>query len=148
MTKLEDILRTKDDRLLLAQRVLFAAIMFPHGAQHALGWFGGYGFGGTFGWMTGTLGIPAPFAALAIAVEIVAPFFLLAGLGAILAVAATTHASNGFFMNWVGTNAGEGFEYHLLGIALAASIVVRGSGALSVDRFLATRRPFIRRVEA
>ena len=148
-----DLFSTKDDRLLFAQRAAFALIMFAHGAQHALGWFGGYGFGGTFGWMTGTLGIPAPFAALAIVVEIVAPFFLLVGLGgrlaaaglaAILAVAATTHAANGFFMNWVGTNAGEGFEYHLLGIALAASIVVRGSGAYSLDLAL----PITRRAEA
>jgi putative oxidoreductase len=148
-----NVFSTKDDRLLFGQRLLFAVVMFPHGAQHALGWFGGYGFGGTFGWMTGTLGIPAPFAALAIVVEIVAPFFLLAGLGgrvaagglaAILAVAATTHAANGFFMNWVGANAGEGFEYHLLGVGLAASIVVRGSGAFSLDRILAARRSLLR----
>ena len=154
---LTDLVATKDDRLLFAQRALFAAVMFPHGAQHALGWFGGYGFGGTYGWMTGTLGIPAPFAALAIVVEIVGPLFLLAGLGgrlaaaglaAILAVAATTHASTGFFMNWVGAQSGEGFEYHLLGIALAASVVVRGSGAFSLDRILATRRSFVRRAEA
>ena len=157
LSNLSNVLDTKDDRLLFAQRGVFAAIMFPHGAQHALGWFGGYGFGGTFGWMTGTLGIPAPFAAVAIVTEIVAPLFLLAGLGgrlasaslaAILAVAATTHAANGFFMNWVGANAGEGFEYHLIAVALAASIVVRGSGAFSLDRILgarlAARRGFIR----
>jgi putative oxidoreductase len=152
-----NLFSTRDDRLLFAQRVLFAAVMFPHGAQHALGWFGGHGFGGTYGWMTGTLGIPAPFAALAIVVEVVAPLFLFAGLGgrlaaaglaAILAVAATTHVSNGFFMNWVGANPGEGFEYHLLGMALAASVVVRGSGAFSLDRVLAARAPFTRRAEA
>lgn len=151
-----DVFSTKDDRLLFAQRVLFAAVMFPHGAQHALGLFGGYGFGGTYGWMTGTLGIPAPLAALAIVVELVAPLLLAAGLGgrvaalglaAILGVAATTHTANGFFMNWVGANAGEGFEYHLLGIALAASVIVRGSGAFSVDRVLAQRASFTRRVE-
>jgi putative oxidoreductase len=152
-----NVFSTTDDRLLFGQRILLASVMFPHGAQHALGWFGGYGFGGTYGWMTGTLGIPAPFAALAIVVEIVAPFFLLAGLGgrlaaaglaAILAVAATTHVSNGFFMNWTSANPGEGFEYHLLGIALAASIVVRGSGAFSLDRMLAARRPLTDRVAA
>lgn len=151
------LLDTKNDRLVFAQRLLFAAVMFPHGAQHALGWFGGYGFGGTYGWMTGTLGVPGPFAALAIVVEVVGPVFLLAGLGGrlaaaglagVLAVAATTHASNGFFMNWVSANAGEGFEYHLLGIALAASVVVRGSGAFSLDRALTTRGSYIRRVEA
>ena len=119
--------------------------MFPHGAQHALGWFGGYGFAGTYQWMTATVGVPAPFAVLAIVTELVAPLMLLvgigtrvaaAGLGAVLAVAALTHVSNGFFMNWFGAQAGEGFEYHLLGMALAVAIVRRGGGALSLDRRL------------
>jgi putative oxidoreductase len=152
-----DLLSTKDDRLVFAQRLLFAAIMFPHGAQHLAGWFGGYGFGGTYEWMTGTLHIPGVFAALAIVVEFFAPLFLLAGLGgrlaaaglaAILAVAATTHAANGLFMNWVGANPGEGFEYHLLGIALAASVIVRGSGAFSLDRILASKRALTDHVAA
>ncbi len=139
------VLATTGDRVSAGQRVLLAAVMFPHGAQHALGWFGGYGFSGTYGWMTGTLGIPGPLAALAIVTELVAPPLLLVGLGGrvaaaglavILAVAATTHLSSGFFMNWWGTSSGEGFEYHLLGIALALGVVVRGSGALSVDRAL------------
>ncbi|XXY48014.1 hypothetical protein WME91_49250 [Sorangium sp. So ce269] len=39
-------------------------------------------------------------------------------------------------MNWLGSQAGEGWEYHALAIAIAAAIVVRGSGALSVDRRL------------
>jgi putative oxidoreductase len=129
-------------------RVALAAILFPHGAQHALGWFGGYGFGGTFQWMTGTLGFPAPLAALAILVELLAPLALLVGLGGRLAAlglfglmvgAASTHLANGFFMNWFGTlKAGdEGFEYHLLVMALAAVVVLAGSGALSLDRRIA-----------
>lgn len=117
--------------------MLLAAVMFPHGAQHALGWFGGYGFSGTYGWMTGTLGIPGPLAAIAIVTELVAPLFLLVGLGGRIA-AAGLGAIPGFFMNWVGAKAGEGFEYHLLGIALAIGIVIRGSGAFSVDRVLVT----------
>jgi putative oxidoreductase len=139
---------TGDDRAALVLRVVFAAVMWPHGAQHALGWFDGYGFAGTYGWMTGTIGVPGVLAALAIVTELVAPLFLLvglggrvaaAGLGVVLAVAATTHASNGFFMNWVGQQKGEGFEYHLLGVAIAVALVVRGSGALSIDRRLASR---------
>ena len=93
-------------------RVALAAVMFPHGAQHALGWFGGYGFAGTFDWMTGTLGFPAPLAALAIVVELLAPLALLVGLGGRLAAlglfglmvgAASTHLASGFFMNWFGS---------------------------------------------
>lgn len=138
-----------DDRLAPAlARVALGAIMIPHGAQHALGLLGGYGFRGTLGWMTTTLGFPAPLAALAIAVELVAPYLLLAGAfgrGAAFGIvglmvgALTTHVPNGFFMNWFGAlPAGhEGFEYHLLAIALAAVVVIEGSGAYSVDRRLA-----------
>jgi putative oxidoreductase len=128
-------------------RVALGLVMFPHGAQHALGWFGGYGFSGTLGWMTDTLGFPAPAAALAIAVELLAPFALVAGVGGRLAAAGIiglmlgalgTHVPNGFFMNWFGAmKAGvEGYEYHLIAIALGAVVVVEGSGALSVDRLL------------
>lgn len=139
---LRRLLATTDDKAALLLRTTFAAVMWPHGAQHALGWFGGFGFEGTHRWMTGTVGVPAPLATLAIVTELVAPVFLFVGLGGrvaagllgvVLAVAATTHAANGFFMNWTGTQAGEGFEYHLLGVAIAAALVVKGSGALSVD---------------
>jgi putative oxidoreductase len=139
------LLATDDDKVALFLRVVFAGILWPHGAQHALGWFGGYGYSGTYEWMTGTLGVPGPLATLAILTELVAPLPLLvglggrvaaAGLGTVLAVAATTHAANGFFMNWTGRQAGEGFEYHLLGVAIAVALAARGSGALSLDRRL------------
>ena len=144
------LIATRADHGALAGRVVLGAIMLPHGLQHALGLFGGYGFTGTLGWMTATLGIPAPLAALAIVVELVAPFALVLGLGGRLAAlgilglmigAANTHLSNGFFMNWFGAlPAGtEGFEYHLLAIGLSAVVALNGSGALSLDRWLSQR---------
>ncbi len=144
------VLATGDDVAGLVARVALGVIIFPHGAQHALGWFGGYGFGGTFAWMTGTLGIAAPLAALAIVVELLAPIALVVGVGGraaalgifgLMATAASTHAANGFFMNWVGARApgAEGFEYHLLAMALAAVVVIKGSGAFSLDRRLGAR---------
>ena len=131
-------------------RIALALALFPHGAQHALGWFGGYGFGGTHAWMTKTLGFPAPLAALAIVTELVAPVALLLGLGGRLAAlgiagimlgAISTHFQNGFFMNWFGAlPAGqEGFEYHLLVLALCAVVALKGSGPLSLDRWLSRR---------
>ena len=144
------LLTTRADRGALTGRVVLGAILLPHGFQHALGLFGGYGFSGTLGWMTDTLGFPAPLAALAIVTELLAPFSLVLGLGGRLAAlgaiglmvgAASTHAANGFFMNWFGTlPAGtEGFEYHLLAIGLAAVVAVNGSGAVSIDRWITTR---------
>jgi putative oxidoreductase len=49
-------------------------------------------------------------------------------------VMVTGHA--GFFMNWSGTQKGEGYEYHLLAIGLSVAILVKGSGAFSIDRAL------------
>ncbi len=132
-------------------RLALGLVMLPHGAQHVLGWFGGYGFGGTLTWMTDTLGFPAPLAALALVTEISAPVALVLGLGGRVAAlglvglmlgALSTHATNGFFMNWFGAlPAGqEGFEYHLVVIALAGTVVLQGSGAWSLDRLLASRR--------
>ena len=144
---LAGLLSTTEDAAPAVARAALGLIMFPHGAQHALGWFGGYGFGGTFGWMTRTLGFPAPLAALAIVIELCAPVALLLGLGgrvaaagiaAIMLGAIRTHAPHGFFMNWFGAlpPGGEGFEYHLLVIALAAVVAIKGSGAWSFDRRL------------
>ena len=147
---LRKLISTNSDVGALAGRIVLGAIMLPHGFQHALGLFGGYGFNGTLGWMTKTLGFPAPLAAIAIVTELVAPFALLAGFGGrfaalgitgIMAGAISTHAPNGFFMNWFGAlPAGvEGFEYHLLAIGLAAVVTLNGSGALSLDRWLTNR---------
>ncbi len=142
------LLRTTADNGALVIRTALAVVLFPHGAQHALGWFGGYGFAGTHAWMTKTVGFPSALAALAIVTELLAPIALLLGIGGRLAAlgifglmvgAASTHVPSGFFMNWFGAMpaGSEGFEYHLLVMAMAAAIVIRGSGALSLDRRLA-----------
>lgn len=132
-------------------RVALGLIMFPHGAQHALGWFGGYGFAGTHQWMTETLGFPAALVTLAIGVELMAPVALVLGIGGRIAAlgivglmvgAASTHLGNGFFMNWFGAlpAGAEGFEYHLLVLAIGLAVAIEGSGAGSIDRALARRR--------
>jgi len=144
---LRTLIATRPGSAPVVARLVLGLVMLPHGTQHALGWFGGYGFRGTLGWMTGTLGFPAPLAALAIAVELLAPVALVFGLGGRLAAAgifglmvgaASTHLPNGFFMNWFGALAPgvEGYEYHLIALALAAVVVIEGSGALSIDRLL------------
>lgn len=130
-------------------RVALALVLFPHGAQKLLGWFGGYGWSGTMGFLTGKIGLPAPIAALVILIESLGPVFLLLGLltrpvalgviAIMLGAIATVHAPNGFFMNWSGAQAGEGFEYHLLVIAMALVLLVSGGGSLSADRRLAPR---------
>ena len=130
-----------------AARLLLAVVMFPHGAQKALGWFGGYGWSGTMGFLTGQVGLPAALAALVIGIEFLAPLFLVAGLAtraAALGIAAvmvgavvTVHLPFGFFMNWSGAQGGEGFEYHLLALGLAVALLLEGAGRASLDRLLA-----------
>jgi putative oxidoreductase len=127
-------------------RVALGSVMFAHGAQKALGWFGGHGYDATMGFLTGGAGLPAPIAFLVIAIEFAGAAALvvgasgrLAALGigvVMLGAIVTTHLDHGFFMNWFGTKAGHGFEYHLLAIGLAAGVTVTGSGAYSVDRWL------------
>jgi len=147
---LRSALDTNATPALTTIRLALGLVIFPHGAQHALGWFGGYGFAGTVGWMTGELGIPLPFAVLAVVTELLATLALVAGLGGrlaglgiagLMAVAATTHAPNGFFMNWVGSlpAGAEGYEYHLLALAMGLAVALGGSGAWSVDRWLVAR---------
>lgn len=143
------LVTTKDPSATIARLVL-GGVLLPHGAQHLFGSFGGYGYTGERDWMVATLGVPGAVAGFAIVMEVVAPLLLLVGLGGryaavwlagFMVVAASTHASVGFFMNWFGKQSGEGFEYHLLAIALSAVVAVRGSGAWSIDRlFSASRR--------
>ena len=143
------LLATPNDYTATIARITLGLVMFPHGAQKALGWFGGHGFTGTMGFFTENLGLPAPLAFLVILAESLGAAALVAGLaGRVMAfgIAAVmagavgmAHLSHGFFMNWTGTAAGEGFEYHLLAITLAAVVMVRGSGAYSIDARL-TRR--------
>jgi len=49
------------------------------------------------------------------------------------------HWQNGFFMNWFGNQKGEGFEYHLLVIAIGIALMIRGGGALSIDKAIAEK---------
>ena len=46
------------------------------------------------------------------------------------------HGRNGLFMDWFGARKKQGYEYHLLAIALALVLVAKGSGAFSLDRVL------------
>lgn len=131
-------------------RVALGLVMFPHGAQKVFGWFGGYGWSATMETFTTQLGIPTVFAALAIVAEFFGSLGLITGLlGRVAAfgilcnmvvAVALVHLKVGFFMNWTGTQKGEGFEYHILAIAMALLIVWKGSGAYSVDRLIAERK--------
>lgn len=127
-------------------RIMLALVIFPHGAQKLLGWYGGHGFEGTMGFFTQQMGLPAVIAFLVIMGESLGALALAAGfltrfsaasLGIImLGAIATVHWPHGFFMNWFGNQAGEGFEYHLLVLGMSLSLMVSGAGKWSVDRVI------------
>jgi len=141
------VFSTDDSTATAILRIVLGLVFFAHGAQKMLGWFGGFGFSGTMGYFTGTMHIPAPLAFLAIAAEFFGGLGLIFGLLTrvaafgiavnMLVAIATVHGSFGFFMNWSGTQKGEGFEYHLLVLAITTFLMIRGAGAFSVDRTLA-----------
>lgn len=148
---LKKLVQTQDDAVLTVLRITLGVVMFPHGAQKVLGWFGGGGIGGTIGFFNDALGIPAVLTVLVIMAEFFGAIGLIAGafsriaasgiIAVMLGAVAMVHLPNGFFMNWTGQQAGEGFEFHILVVAMAAILVWKGSGAASVDRSIAEKLP-------
>ena len=143
---LKKLLSTPDDLALLTLRLILGGVFFIHGAQKALGWFGGHGLSGTLEAFTQGMGLPLLVAVLVVAAEFLGAIGLIVGfltriaafgifavmLGAITMV----HLKYGFFMNWFGKQAGEGIEYHLLAIAISLALVLSGGGMASIDRWL------------
>jgi putative oxidoreductase len=141
------LFKTDDAWSSLVLRLTLGLVMFPHGAQKLLAWFGGFGFDGTMGFFTQKMGLPWLIAFLVIIGEFFGSLGLLAGfltrltaagfiiimLGAIT----TTHLPYGFFMNWSGQQQGEGFEYHLLVMGIGAALLIGGGGKWSADRMIA-----------
>jgi putative oxidoreductase len=140
------LINTTGDPVIAILRLILGVVFFAHGAQKALGWFGGYGFSGTMGFFTNVMHIPAPLAFLAICAEFLGSIGLLVGLLSrvaafgiacnMLVAVIMVHRQFGFFANWFGNQKGEGFEYHILALAIALAIMIKGSGAFSIDRAL------------
>jgi putative oxidoreductase len=142
---LKRLMGTGNDVALTILRVVLGVVFFAHGAQKMLGWFGGFGFHATIGAFT-HMGMPAPMALLIMCTEFFAGLGLIFGLltriaslgvaGLMIGAIFMVHLPNGFFMNWMGTQKGEGIEFHLLALAMAATLLLRGAGAFSLDRAL------------
>jgi len=144
---MKKIFQTANSWSILIIRVMLGIVMFPHGAQKLFGLFGGYGFSGSLGFFTEKMHIPVFFAFLAIMAEGLGSIGLIIGL--LTRVAAfgilcnmivaiwMVHWPHGFFMNWFGNQKGEGFEYHLMAIAICLALLISGGGKWSVDRAIA-----------
>lgn len=133
-----------NDNTALISRIALGVVIFPHGAQKLLGWFGGYGFEGTMGFLTGAVGLPYIIGLLVILIEFFGALFLISGfatriaalgiIGNFVGVVITSHWSSGFFMNWSAqANQGEGLEYFILLFGLGLISLIAGGGRASVD---------------
>ena len=140
------MLGTDGDWVITIARIVLGVVFFAHGAQMALGWFGGPGLQSTVRVFREQLRIPAPLAVLAVAAEFLGGLGLVVGLLSRLAALSiavvmivallAVHWKFGFFMNWYGEKEGHGIEYHLLVLALALAVIIRGAGPLSLYEVL------------
>jgi putative oxidoreductase len=140
------LIDTDGDWVLTIVRVVLGVVLFAHGAQKLLGWYGGPGLSATLRTFRDQLRIPVPLTCLAIAAEFFGGLGLIVGfltriaaLGVAITIAVamvTVHLKYGFFMNWFGEKRGHGVEYHLVVIALAVVVMVKGAGAFSFDSAL------------
>ncbi|MGH9378782.1 MAG: DoxX family protein [Terriglobia bacterium] len=143
---------TGNDHLLAILRLALGVVFFAHGAGKMLGWWGGIGYSGTMGFFTHYMHIPSPLAFLVICAEFFGGLGLILGLLTriaafglfcdMLVALFLVHIHNGFFMNWQGTKRAEGFEFHILALAMLLFVLIRGAGAVSIDRLIG-RRPRI-----
>lgn len=143
---IEMLVSTSPDWILTTARIVIGIVFFAHGAQKMLGWFGGHGFKVTVQGLTTQLHIPAPLAALVMSAEffgglglIVGLLSRIAALGiflAMLGAIAMVHYRYGLFVDWFGNQKGHGIEYHLIVMALALVVIVKGAGAFSMDELL------------
>ena len=140
------LLQTDNSPAQLFVRVALGVVMFPHGAQKVIGWFGGPGISKTLQAFAG-MGFPAWSVVALMVVESLGALLLVAGfLTRVWALGIGTamticmfmhHVQHGFFMNWFGQQQGEGFEFHLLVIGICLALLIKGGGLLSVDRAVA-----------
>lgn len=138
---------TKNEWAGFITRITIGLIILPHGLQKLFGMFGGYGFEGTMGFFTDTMHLPWIIGFTVIIIESFGSLSLILGLASrlwaslmiavMIGAITTSHLQNGFFMNWFGSQKGEGYEYHLLVIGLALATMVVGSGKYSLDRLFA-----------
>jgi len=144
------LINTNNDIAPLVLRLALGIVFYFHGMQKLAAMYGGYGFTGTMGFFTEKLGIPALFAFLAIMAEGIGWVGLISGLLTRVAAFGITmnmivavymlHWQNGIFMNWFGNQKGEGFEFHILAIAIGIVLIIKGGGKLSLDRVLSEKK--------
>ncbi len=131
---------------LLLLRVILGVIIFAHGAQKVMGWFGGYGLAGTVGAFKNYMKIPAPMTYIASFTEFLGSIFIAAGfltrlsaigiLVTMIVAVIKVHWKSGFFLSSGDPNKGNGFEFNLALAAIAIVLILTGAGQYSFDALI------------
>lgn len=141
---METLLQTDTNYVWTFVRIIAGMIIFPYGMQKLLGWFDGVGIKGTVDQMAARR-VPQFIAWLIIIGQSFGSMALIlgflgriaaGGLFIIFAGALIVHLPDGWSMNWFGKKSGEGIEYHIMLLALLLIVIVKGSGAMSIDLWL------------
>ena len=148
---IDKLLETNVDYVSLFLRVVAGVIIFPYGMQKLFGWFdnlgGGVGIKETLVQMNAKK-IPKALAWLIIIGQSIGSIALIFGcLGRIAAGAnfiiftgaLMVHAPDGWAMNWSGKKKGEGIEYFVMLLSILLIIIIKGSGAISIDLWLSSK---------
>ena len=145
---IQQLLYTEADYVTCFLRLIAGIIIFPYGMQKLLGWF--KDFGGGVG-IKASLekfrekNIPLFFAWLVIIGQSFGSIALIIGFSGrvaaagnfiIFAGALVNHLPDGWVMNWTGRKRGEGIEYFIMLLAILLVIIIKGSGAFSIDILL------------
>lgn len=136
---------TKIENLsLFLLRLTLTVVIFPHGAQLLLGWYGGFGFEATMNYFTEVANLPYIIGYLVIMIQFFGSLMLLLGVAVrinafamfviFIGMIITSHLEYGFFMNWFGNQKGEGYEYHLLVLGITLPLILKGSGKYAVEK--------------
>ncbi len=130
----------------LILRATLSIVLFPHGAQLLFGWFNGFGFSASMEYFTQTEALPWLVGLAVILLQFFGALFIFAGLftravsagllGLFIGMVVTSHWQHGFFMNWLGTQKGEGYEFHVLAIGLSLALLVFGPGKYAADEWI------------
>lgn len=146
MPMLKNLLKTDDNTAALVLRLTLGCVIFAHGAQKVLGWYGGPGAEKTLQNFSTAMGFSSPLTLLVMATEFLGPIALFLGFFTRVSAFAIAvnlgtcaylnHLKHGFFMNWFGQQKGEGFEFHILVIGIALALMITGGGIFSFDRAL------------
>ena len=142
MNKLIKIISTDENIASIFLRISIAVMLFPHGVQKITA------FSDMIDILGNGYGLPGFIAVLVILIEFLAPLIIIIGagtrLGALLIAiimlgAIPYHIQNGFFINWFGNQAGEGYQFHILAVGAALALAVLGGGRFSVDGMLSKK---------